>query len=52
MLARGGNPKTDYAAGESVNVLVNEMADEGRKMTLSLVGVTGGGGGGGGGGQR
>lgn len=45
MLPRGGNPKSDYHAGESVSVLINEMADDGKKMTLSLVGGSAGGGG-------
>jgi predicted RNA-binding protein with RPS1 domain len=44
MLPRGGNPKADYHAGDNVSVLINEMANEGKKMTLSLVGGSAGGG--------
>ncbi len=43
MLPRGGSPKTDYSVGDNVSVLINQMADEGKKMTLSLVGGSAGG---------
>ena len=43
----GGN-KGDYQVGDNVQVTVNELADDGKKMTLMVAGASMGGGGGGG----
>lgn len=42
-----GGSKGDYKVGDAVQVTVNEMADDGKKMTLMVAGASMGGGGGG-----